>query len=65
MIRLLSSLFLLLLTNCVIDSKESFFKNKNNKNVDNIEFNYDLSFTEYKKNIINYGELSSYPKLDD
>ena len=63
MVKFLLPLFFLL-TNCVLDTKNNVFKNnKINKN-EIVEFSYDLSFLEYKKNIIKYGKISKYPKLD-
>ena len=50
-------LILLFLTNCSVD--------KSAKKISDIDFNYDLSFDQFKKNVIEYGKLSDYPKLDE
>ena len=47
-------LILLFLTNC-----------SSSKKISDIDFNYDLSFVQFKKNVIEYGKLSDYPKLDE
>ena len=69
MIRLILPLILLfLLTNCSVDTKSGFWKNKKDpkiiKKISDIRFDYDLSFNQFKKNAIEYGKLSNYPKLD-
>ena len=70
MIKLFFQLLILLfLTNCSVDVKKAIFmnkeKNKSAKNLTDIDFNYDLSFDQFKKNVIEYGKLSDYPKLDE
>ena len=70
MIKLLFHLLILLfLTNCSVGEKSGIFinkeKNKSAKKISDIEFNYDLSFDRFKKNVIEYGKLSDYPKLDE
>ena len=69
MIRLIVPLILLLfLTNCSVDTKSGFWKNKKEskiiKKISDIRFDYDLSFNQFKENAIDYGKLSNYPKLD-
>ena len=69
MIRLILALILLLLlTNCSVDTKSGFLKNKKEskitKKISDIRFDYDLSFNQFKENAIEYGKLSNYPKLD-
>ena len=69
MIRLILALILLLLlTNCSVDTKSGFLKNKKEskiiKKISDIRFDYDLSFNQFKENAIDYGKLSNYPKLD-
>ncbi len=69
MIRLILPLILLfLLTNCSVDTKSGFLKNKKEskiiKKISDIRFDYDLSFNQFKENAIDYGKLSNYPKLD-
>jgi len=68
-IRLIVPLILLLfLTNCSVDTKSGFWKNKKDpkiiKKISDIRFDYDLSFNQFKENAIEYGKLSNFPKLD-
>ena len=71
---LLTNIFNLLiliffLSGCSIDTKTGFWKDKNDfsskKDLSSLSFNKNLSFEEYKKNIITYGKKSNYPKLMD
>ncbi len=59
----------LFLTNCSIDTKTGIWENKNflknEKKISDLNFDHDLSFEEFKNNIILYGELSKFPKLMD
>ena len=69
MIKLFLYLFtLILLMNCSVDTRsgiwESVNETKSAKKISEITFEHNLSFDQYKKNIINYGKLSNYPKLD-
>ena len=34
------------------------------KNISKLNFDYDTSFNEFKRNIIKYGKISDFPKLD-
>jgi hypothetical protein len=65
---ILALILLLLLTNCSVDTKSGFLKNKKEskiiKKISDIRFDYDLSFNQFKENAIEYGKLSNYPKLD-
>jgi len=58
----------LFLYHCSVDTKTGFWENKNDiKNsikIDDLKFNYELSFEEFRNNAIEYGKLSKYPKLD-
>jgi len=68
-IRLILPLILLLfLTNCSVDIKNVFLENKKDskitKKISDIRFDYDLSINQFKKNAIEYGKLSNFPKLD-
>ena len=56
------------LNSCSVDTKSGFWENKNiplndNKLV-NISFDESLSYEDFKKNVIEYGEISNFPKLD-
>jgi len=61
-------IFAILLTSCSVDTKTGFWENKkkpnNIKKLSEIKFDYDLSFNQFKKNVIEYGKRSKYPKLD-
>ncbi len=37
---------------------------KKNNTISKLDFNKETSFDEFKKNIIKYGSLSDFPKLD-
>ena len=62
-----SFLILIFITSCSIDTKTGFWNNKNeifsNNELSSLNFNEDLTFDEYKNNIIIYGKKSEYPKL--
>ena len=62
-------LSLLLLFACSLDTKTGLWENKKktskNKRLSAINFDEDLSYKEYKENIILYGKKSKFPKLDD
>ena len=71
---LLTSIFnllilILFLSGCSVDTKTGFWKNINDfspkKDLSSLSFNENLSFEEFKKNIITYGKKSNYPKLMD
>ena len=71
---LLTNIFNLLiliffLGGCSVDTKTGFWEDKNDfsskKDLSSLSFNENLSFEEYKKNIITYGKKSNYPKLMD
>ena len=34
------------------------------KDISKLNFEYETSFNEFKTNVIKYGEISSFPKLD-
>jgi len=53
------------LSHCSIDTKSGLWQNKNSindeKNLSEINFNKELSFKEFRNNIILYGKKSKYP----
>ena len=57
-----------LFSSCSIDNKTGIWKNKletsTREQVSNFKFDENLSFDEFKKNLILYGKKSSFPKLD-
>ncbi len=70
MVRLFVFLILLIfLNNCSIDTKSGIWNDKNKqinkKKNSEISFNEELSFDQYKENVILYGKKSKFPKLDD
>ena len=62
-------ILILFLSGCSVDTKTGFWEDKNDfsskKDLSSLSFNENLSFEEYKKNIITYGKKSNYPKLMD
>ena len=62
-------ILILFLSGCSADTKTGFWEDKNDfsskKDLSSLSFNENLSFEEYKKNIITYGKKSNYPKLMD
>ena len=56
------------LNSCSVDTKSGFWENKNIPHKDNklanISFDELLSYEDFKKNVIEYGKLSNFPKLD-
>ena len=64
----LLSLFFLL-NNCSQDYKKVFLKKSeqldNNDKISDLNFDYSLTFDQFKKNVITYGKLSNYPDLNN
>ncbi len=60
-------IILIFVTNCSIDTKTGFWENKKEISTDtglsSLSFDEDLTFDEFKNNIIIYGKKSKYPKL--
>ena len=68
MFRLFNLIIILIfITNCSIDTKTGIWDNKKeistNKELSSLSFDEDLTFDEFKNNIIVYGKKSEYPKL--
>ncbi len=42
----------------------NFKKDSKDNNILKLNFGYETSFNEFKKNVIKYGEISDFPKLD-
>ena len=56
--------FHFLLSNCSIDTNSRFWdNNKVKKKTTELKFDYSLTYDEFKKNVIKYGEISLFPKL--
>ena len=56
---------LFIFSHCSIDTKSGLWENKNTidnkKKSSEINFNKELTFDEFKENVILYGENSKYP----
>ena len=68
MFRLLNlMLILIFVTNCSIDTKTGIWENKKEILIDtelySLSFDENLTFEEFKNNVIIYGKKSEYPKL--
>ena len=65
--KILMILFLIILSNCSLNHPVSMWKaDEKNTNSDIAKLNFEntTSFDEFKSNVIKYGELSDFPKLD-
>ena len=58
---------LIFVTNCSIDTKTGIWENKKEIPIDtelsSLSFDENLTFDEFKNNVIIYGKKSEYPKL--
>ena len=68
MFRILNVMIILIfVTNCSIDTKTGIWENKKEISTDtelsSLSFDENLTFDEFKNNVIIYGKKSSYPKL--
>tara|TARA_B100001250_G_C19066728_1_gene472521 strand:- start:23 stop:235 length:213 start_codon:yes stop_codon:yes gene_type:complete len=69
MIKIIGFLVLLIfLVHCSVDTKTGFWKDINNTSdtttLSDFNFDYDKSYEQYKENIIQYGKIEDFPKLD-
>ena len=65
--KILMILFLIILSHCSLNHPVSMWKvEEENANSDITipNFENETSFDEFKSNVIKYGELSDFPKLD-
>ncbi len=66
--KFVSLLLIIFLAHCSVDNKTGFWEDINqpidSKKLTNLSFDYDKSYKQYKENIIQYGKLEDYPKLD-
>ena len=65
--KILMILFLIILSHCSLNHPVSMWKveeEKKNSDITKINFENETSFGEMKNNVIKYGELSDFPKLD-
>ena len=56
-----------ILNHCSLDKKSGIWENKKepkiNKKLSDIQFDKDLTYEEFKENVVQYGKLSKFPKL--
>ena len=60
-------LFLIILSHCSLNHPVSMWNvddENTNSDITKLNFDNETSFDEFKKNVIKYGELSNFPKLD-
>ena len=65
--KILMILFLIILSHCSLNHPVSMWKTEEentNSDITKLNFDNETSFDEFKKNVIKYGELSNFPKLD-
>ena len=65
--KILMIFFLIILSHCSLNHPVSMWKiEEENTNSDITKLNFEnvTSFDEFKSNVIKYGELSDFPKLD-
>ena len=58
---------IILLSHCSIDTKSGLWENKNSnddkREITDINFDSELSFEDFNKNVVLYGKKSNYPNL--
>ena len=61
--------FFFILSHCSIDTKSGLWENKNytksEQKISNINFTKELTFQEFKENVILYGKKSEFPSIMD
>ena len=65
--RMLIISFLIILSHCSLNHPVSMWKVEEeniNSDITKLNFENETSFDEFKSNVIKYGELSDFPKLD-
>ena len=65
--KILMILFLIILSHCSLNHPVSMWKIEEvntNSDITKLNFENETSFDEFKRNIIKYGEVSNFPKLD-
>ena len=62
-------LMIFILSHCSIDTKSGLWENKNfienKRQITEINFDKELSFEDFKKNVVLFGKKSNYPNLMD
>ena len=65
--KILMILFLIILSHCSLNNPVSMWKveeENTNSDITKLNFENETTFDELKSNVIKYGELSDFPKLD-
>ena len=65
--KILMILLLIILSHCSLNHPVSMWKIEEvntNSDITKLNFENETSFDEFKSNVIKYGELSDFPKLD-
>ena len=65
--KILMTLFLIILSHCCLNHPVSMWKpveENTNSDITKLNFENETSFDEFKSNVIKYGKLSDFPKLD-
>ena len=60
-------LLMLFLSHCSLNNSVSMWnieKDSNDNDISKLNFENETSFEEFKKNVIKYGKMSNFPKLD-
>ena len=60
-------LFIFSLSHCSLNNPVSMWNindGSTNKDISKLKFENETSFEEFKKNVIKYGKISDFPKLD-
>ena len=62
-------LLIFILSHCSVDTKSGLWENKNSekdeRKLSKLNFNKELSFDEFKENVVLYGKKSKYPNIID
>ena len=60
-------LLIFILSHCSVDTKSGLWENKNSekdeRKLSKLNFNKELSFNDFKKNVVLYGKKSNYPSI--
>tara|TARA_Y100000817_G_scaffold272013_1_gene230961 strand:+ start:94 stop:309 length:216 start_codon:yes stop_codon:yes gene_type:complete len=60
-------LLIFILSHCSVDTKSGLWENKNSekdeRKISEVNFNKELSFDDFKKNVVLYGKKSNYPNI--
>ena len=60
-------LLIFILSHCSVDTKSGLWENKNSESderkMSELNFSKELSFDDFKKNVVLYGKKSNYPNI--